>query len=44
MTLRNKYHGQSSYDIDLEKIDLIKQAKTRIDKIKELQKDVRGRI
>ena len=42
MTLRNKYLGKSSHDIDEEKIDLIKQAKARIDKIEKLKKDVRG--
>ena len=42
MTLRNKYIGKSSYDIDEEKIDLIKQAEKRIDKIEELKKDVIG--
>ena len=41
MTLRNKYLGKSSYDIDEEKINLIKQAKKRIDKIEELKKDLR---
>ena len=43
MTLRNKYLGKSSYDIDEEKIDLIKQSKKRIDKIEELKKDVTGK-
>ena len=43
MTLRNKYLGKSSYDIDEEKIDLIKQPKKRIDKIEELKKDVTGK-
>ena len=33
MTLRNKYLGKPSFDIDEEKINLIKQAKKRIDKI-----------
>ena len=43
MTLRNKYLGKSSYDIDVEEeIDLIKQAGKRIDKIEELKKDVMG--
>ena len=42
MTLRNNYIGKPSYDIDEEKIDLIKQAEKRIDKIEELQKDVIG--
>ena len=42
MTLRNKYLGKSSYDIDEEEIDLIEQAKKRIDKIEELKKDVMG--
>ena len=40
MTLRNKYLGKSSYDIDEEKIDLIEQVKKRIDKIEELKEDV----
>ena len=40
MTLRNKHLGKSSYDIDEEEIDLIKQAKQRIDKIEELKEDV----
>ena len=44
MTLRNKYLGKSSYDIDEEKIDLTKQPKKRIDKIEELKKDVMGGI
>ena len=35
MALRNKYLGKSSYDIDEEKIDLTKQPKKTIDKIKE---------
>ena len=43
MTLRNKYLGKSSYDIDEEKIDLTKQPKERIDKIEELKKDVMGK-
>ena len=34
MTLRNKYLGKSSYDIGEEEIDLIEQAKRRIDRIK----------
>ena len=42
MTLRNKYLGKSSYDIDEEEIDLIKQAEKRIDKIEELKKDIMG--
>ena len=42
MTLRNKYLRMPNYDIDEEKIDLIKQAKKRIDKIEELKKDVMG--
>ena len=43
MTLRNKYLGKSSYDIDdEEEIDLIKQAGKRIDKIEELKMDVMG--
>ena len=42
MTLRNKYLGKSSYDIDEEEIDLIEQAKKSIDKIEELKKDVVG--
>ena len=42
MTLRNKYIGTSRYDIDAGKIDLIKQAEKRIDKIEELKKDVLG--
>ena len=42
MTLRNKYLGKLSYDIDEEKIDLIKQAKKKIDKIEELKKDLMG--
>ena len=37
MTLRNKYLGKSSYDIDEEEIDLIEQAKKKIDKIEELK-------
>ena len=41
MTLGNKYLGKSSYDIDEEEIDLIKQAKRRIDKIEELKEDVK---
>ena len=41
MTLRNRYLGKSSYDIDVEEeIDLIKQEGKKIDKIKELKKDV----
>ena len=44
MTLRNKYLGKSSYDIDEEKIDLTKQPKKTIDKIEELKKDVMGGI
>ena len=40
MTLRNKHLGKSSYDIDEENIDLIEQAKRRIDKIEELKEDV----
>ena len=40
MTLRNKYLGKSSYDIDEEEIDLIEQAKKNIDKIEELKLDV----
>ena len=39
---RNNYLGKSSCDIDEEKIDLIKQAKKKIDKIVELKKDVMG--
>ena len=40
MTLRNKYLGKSSYDIDdEEEKDLIKQAGKKIDKIEELKKD-----
>ena len=40
MTLRNKYLGKSSYDIDVEEeIDLIKQAGKRVDKIEESKKD-----
>ena len=42
MTLRNKYFGKLSYDIDEEEIDLIKQAEKRIDKTEELKKDVMG--
>ena len=42
MTLRNKYIGTSRYDIDTGKIDLIKQAEKRIDRIEELKKDVLG--
>ena len=42
MTLRNKYFGKLSYDIDEEEIDLIKQAGKRIDKTEELKKDVMG--
>ena len=37
MILRNKYLGKSSYDIDEEEIDLIEQAKKKIDKIEELK-------
>ena len=41
MTLRNKYLGKSSYDIDDEKeIDLIKQAGKRINKYEELKNNV----
>ena len=40
MTLRNKHLGKSSYDIDEGNIDLIEQAKRRIDKIEELKEDV----
>ena len=40
MTLRNKYFGKLSYDIDEDEIDLIKQVEERIDKIEELKKDV----
>ena len=35
MTLRTKYLGKSSYDIDEEKIGLTKQPKKMIDKIEE---------
>ena len=42
MTLTNKYLGKSSYDIDEEKIDLIKQAEKKIDKIEELKENVMG--
>ena len=42
MTLGNKYFGKSSYDIDEEEIDLIKQAEKRIDKIEELKNDLIG--
>ena len=42
MTLRNKYLDKSSYDIDEEKIDLIKQAEKKIDKTEELKKEVMG--
>ena len=42
MTLRNKYFGKLSYDIDEEEIELIKQAEKKIDKIEELKKDVMG--
>ena len=42
MTPRNKYLGKSSYDIDEEKTDLIKQAEKKIDKIEELKKEVMG--
>ena len=42
MTLRNKYFGKLSYDIDEEEIDLIKQAEKRIDKTEKLKKDVMG--
>ena len=31
MTIRNKYFGKLSYDIDEEKIDLMKQAEKKID-------------
>ena len=41
ITLRNKYLGKSSYDIDEEEIELTEQAKQRIDKIKELKEDVK---
>ena len=40
MTLRNKYLGRSSYDIDQEEIELTEQAKKRIDKIEELKENV----
>ena len=40
MTLRNKYLGKSGYDTDEEEIDLIEQAKKRIDKIEDLKEDV----
>ena len=44
MTLRNKYLGKSSYGINVEEeTDLIKQARKRIDKIKELKKDALGK-
>ena len=42
MTQRNNYLGKSSYDIDEEKIEFIKQAEKKIDKIEELKKDVWG--
>ena len=43
ITLRNKYLGKPSYEIDVEEeIDLIKQAGKRIDKTEELKKDVMG--
>ena len=42
IALRNKYLGKSSYDIDEEKIDLIKQAEKKIDKTEELKKEVMG--
>ena len=43
MRLRNKYLGNSCYDIDdEEEIDLIKYAGKKIDKIDELKKDVMG--
>ena len=38
MTLRNKYLGKLSYDLDEEKIDLKKQSKKSIDKIGELKR------
>ena len=40
MTLRNKYLGRSSYDIDQEEIELTEQAKKRIHEIEELKEDV----
>ena len=43
MRLRNKYLGNSSYDIHgEEEINLIKQAGKKIDKTDELKKDVMG--
>ena len=42
MTWTNKYLVKSSYNIDEEKTDLIKQAGKKIDKIEELQIDVMG--
>ena len=42
MTLRNKYLGESSYDIGEEKVGLTKQPKKMIEKIEELKKDVMG--
>ena len=44
MTQRNNYLGKSSYDIDEEKIEFIKQAEKKIDKIEELKKDVWGNL
>ena len=39
MVLRNKHLGNSSYDIDEEEIDLIEQAKKKIDKTEILKED-----
>ena len=44
MTQRNNYLGKSSYDIDEEKIEFIKQAEKKIYKIEELKKDVWGNL
>ena len=43
MTLRKKYLGRSSYDIDEEEIDLKEEAKKRIDEIGEIKEDVEWR-
>ena len=41
MTLRNKYLGKSSYDIDEEEIESIEQVKKGMDKIEELKEVVK---
>ena len=40
MTLRNKHLDKSSDNIDEDEIELMEQAKQRIDKIEELKEDV----